>query len=44
MALAMQGVGPRLKVYADAPRRQEMQELLLQTVDELKAACKRKRG
>ena len=38
MALAMQGVGPRLKVYSDAQRRSEMQELLLRTVDELKAA------
>lgn len=38
MALAMQGVGPRLKVYGEAQRRSEMQDLLLRAVDELKAA------
>ena len=38
MALAMQGVGPRLKVYGEAQRRSEMQDLLLRAVDECKTA------
>ena len=38
MALAMQGVGSRLRVYSDARRRSELQDLLLHAVDELKTA------
>ena len=38
MALAMQGVGPRLKVYGEAQRRSELQDMLLRAVDELKTA------
>ena len=38
MALALQGVGPRLKVYDTAPRKAELQSMLLRAVDELKAA------
>ena len=39
MALALQGVGARLRVYGAAQRRPEMQGLLLAAVDELKTAC-----
>ncbi len=38
MALALQGVGARLKVYGAAQRRAEMQAMLLKAVDELKTA------
>ena len=38
MALALQGIGARLKVYGAAQRRAEMQALLLSAVDELKTA------
>ena len=38
MALALQGVGARLKVYGAARRRAEMQAMLLKAVDELKTA------
>ena len=38
MALALQGVGTRLKVYGAAQRRAEMQAMLLRAVDELKTA------
>lgn len=38
MALALQGVGARLKVYGAAQRRAELQAMLLKAVDELKAA------
>ena len=38
MALALQGVGPRLKVYSAAQRRAELQAMLLSAVDELKTA------
>ena len=38
MALALQGVGARLKVYGAAQRRAEMQAMLLRAVDELKTA------
>ena len=39
MALALQGVGARLKVYGAAERRAELQSMLLSAVDELKSAC-----
>ena len=39
MAMALQGVGARLRVYGAAQRRAEMQAMLLQAVDELKTAC-----
>ena len=39
MALALQGVGPRLRVYDKAPYRPELQAMLLSAVDELKSAC-----
>ena len=38
MALALQGVGPRLTVYGAAQRRSDLQGMLLQAVDELKTA------
>jgi len=38
MALALQGVGPRLRVYGAAQRRSDLQGMLLQAVDELKTA------
>jgi hypothetical protein len=39
MALALDGVASRLRVYGAARRRPEMQTLLLAEVDELKTAC-----
>ncbi|MCR5575473.1 MAG: PD-(D/E)XK nuclease family protein [Oscillospiraceae bacterium] len=39
MALAMQSVGPRLRVYGAAQYRPELQAMLLSAVDELKSAC-----
>ena len=39
MALALHAVGSRLRIYAAAQRRAELQALLLRVVDELKAAC-----
>ena len=39
MALALQGVGPRLRVYGAAQYRAELQAMLLAAVDELKSAC-----
>ncbi len=39
MALALQNVGPRLRVYGAAQRRPEMQAMLLSAVDECKTAC-----
>ncbi|MBO5556128.1 MAG: ATP-dependent nuclease subunit B, partial [Oscillospiraceae bacterium] len=39
MALAMDQVGGRLKVYTAARRQTELHSLLLQAVDELKSAC-----
>lgn len=39
MALALDAVGSRLAVYGEARRRAELQKRLLDTVDELKAAC-----
>ena len=39
MALALQGVGSRLKVYSAAQYRPELQGMLLSAVDELKSAC-----
>ena len=39
MALALQGVGPRLRVYGAAQYRPELQAMLLSAVDELKSAC-----
>ncbi len=39
MALALQGIGPRLRVYGAAQRRTELQTMLLRAVDELKSAC-----
>ena len=38
MALALQGVGARLRVYQAARRRPEMQAMLLHAVDEMKTA------
>lgn len=39
MALALKSIAPRLKIYAAAARRAELQGMLLSAVDELKAAC-----
>ena len=39
MALALHGVGPRLRVYGAAQYRPELQAMLLSAVDELKSAC-----
>ena len=39
MALALQGIGPRLRVYGAAQHRAELQSMLLRAVDELKSAC-----
>ena len=39
MALALKELGPRLKVYAAAERRAELQAMLLSAVDELKTAA-----
>ena len=39
MALALNMVGSRLQVYGAARQKAELQSLLLQAVDELKAAC-----
>ena len=39
MALALRELGPRLKVYAAAERRAELQAMLLSAVDELKTAA-----
>ena len=39
MALALQGAGPRLRVYGAAQYRPELQAMLLSAVDELKSAC-----
>ena len=39
MALALQGIGPRLRVYGAAQHRAELQRMLLRAVDELKSAC-----
>ena len=39
MALALDAVGSRLKVYSAARRQSAMQESLLSAVDELKSAC-----
>lgn len=39
MALALESVGPRLKVYPAARRKAELQAMLLRAVDELKSAC-----
>lgn len=39
MALALDAVGSRLKVYGSARRQAELQESLLATLDELKSAC-----
>ena len=39
MALALKNLGPRLKVYASAERRAELQAMLLSAVDELKTAA-----
>jgi len=39
MALALSGVGSRLKVYSSAQRKVELQSSLLSAVDELKTAC-----
>ena len=39
MALALQGIGPRLRVYGAAQHRAELQRMLLKAVDELKSAC-----
>ena len=39
MALALQGIGPRLRVYGAAQHRSELQAMLLRAVDELKSAC-----
>ncbi len=38
MALALQEVGPKLKVYSVAQRKPELQDMLLREVDELKTA------
>ncbi len=39
MALAMENVGPRLRVYSAARRKPELQAMLLSAMDELKSAC-----
>lgn len=39
MALALGSVGSRLKVYQAAARKAELQSMLLDALDELKAAC-----
>ncbi len=39
MALALQGIGPCLRVYGSAQYRAELQAALLDAVDELKSAC-----
>ena len=39
MALALRDIAPRLRVYAAAARRAELQNMLLSALDELKAAC-----
>ncbi len=39
MALALRGIGPRLKVYSAAGRRAELQDMLLRELDELKTAA-----
>ena len=39
MALALRQVGPRLRIYSAAQRKAELQVMLLQAVDEMKAAC-----
>lgn len=39
MALALDAVGSRLRVYQSARKRAELQAMLLSAVDELKAAC-----
>jgi ATP-dependent helicase/nuclease subunit B len=39
MALALNSVGSRLKIYSGAERKVELQSLLLRAVDELKASC-----
>ena len=39
MALALNAVGTRLRVYPAAQRKAELQAMLLRAVDELKAAC-----
>ena len=39
MALALEQVGSRLRVYDAARRKSELQSLLLSAVDELKSAC-----
>ena len=39
MALALRQVGSRLKVYAAAQRKSELQAMLLSQLDELKTAC-----
>ena len=39
MALALEDVGARLRVYTDARRKAELQAMLLSAVDELKTAC-----
>lgn len=39
MALALNAVGSRLRVYAKDRRRAELQSMLLRAVDELKSAC-----
>ena len=39
MALALKNVSSRLKLYSAAGHRAQMQGMLLQAVDELKAAC-----
>lgn len=39
MALALKEIAPRLRVFASAERRAELQSLLLAAVDELKSSC-----
>ena len=39
MALALEQVGSRLRVYDEARRRSELQAMLLAAVDECKSAC-----
>jgi len=39
MAMALDAVGSRLKIYASARRKPELQQSLLSTIDELKTAC-----
>lgn len=39
MALALQSIGPRMKVYGAAQRKAELQAMLLNAVDEFKTAC-----